>query len=447
MRITFLGATREVTGSSFLVETNNRKILLDCGFFQGYRLAEERNYAPFAFDPKSIDFLIVCHAHLDHVGRIPKLAREGFGGKIFSTAPTKEITELVLEDSYKLMKEESRRDEHLPLYGEMDIEAAMQLFETIGYDQEIEIADGIKLQFKNAGHILGSASMVLTSEGKKLVFSSDLGNAPSALLAPPEVPSAADFVIMETTYGGRVHEDIARRGEKLTSIINTTIANDGVLLLPTFAIERAQELLHDIEHFCTVWNCAIPTFYLDSPLAQKVTKVFEKYREFLDKEIRSEHIEDVFGMSRVKITSTVDESRQIESEKNPKIIMAGSGMMNGGRILYHLQNYIGDPKNTVLIVGYQAKGTLGRRLFDGEDEVKIFGKKYQVGAHIRAISSYSAHADSPQLLSWLSGIAGVKKVFLVHGENIEALAFSKIVKDKLNIECLIPQQGESYTFI
>src|SRR3990167_7038641 len=162
----------------------------------------------------------------------------------------------------------------------MDIEAAMQLFETIGYDQEIEIADGIKLQFKNAGHILGSASMVLTSEGKKLVFSSDLGNAPSALLAPPQIPSAADFVIMETTYGGRVHEDIARRGEKLTSIINTTIANDGVLLLPTFAIERAQELLHDIEHFCTVWNCAIPTFYLDSPLAQKVTKVFEKYREF-----------------------------------------------------------------------------------------------------------------------------------------------------------------------
>ncbi|MBI3283118.1 MBL fold metallo-hydrolase [Candidatus Curtissbacteria bacterium] len=444
MRITFLGAAREVTGSSFLVETCGKRILLDCGFYQGRIMAEERNYASFSYDPKTIDFLIICHAHLDHVGRIPKLVGEGFSGKIFSTAPTKEITQLVLEDSYKLMKEESRRDQHLPLYSEQDIAAAMQLFETVGYNKELEITDGVKLLFKNAGHILGSAVALLSCSGKRLVYTSDLGNSPCALLPPPETIDRADYVICETTYGGRIHEDIERRAQKLTEIIKTTIATGGVLLIPTFAIERAQELLHDIEHFCTDGDCAIPTFYLDSPLAQKVTKVFEKYPEFLSREVNSQHESDIFGLSRVKITSTVRESQEIESGENPKIIMAGSGMMNGGRILYHLENYIGDPKNTVLIVGYQAKGTLGRRLLDGEDEVRIFGKRYKVAANIRAIGSYSAHADSPQLLSWLSKISGVEKIFLVHGESDQSLAFAKLVKDRLSIECEIPQQGESF---
>lgn len=444
MRITFLGAAREVTGSSFLLETGGKKILLDCGFFQGSRFAEERNYAPFSFDPKSVDFLVICHAHLDHVGRIPKLVAEGFGGKIFSTAPTKEITQLVLEDCFKLMKEEARRENHSPMYRENDIEASMSLFETIGYGEELEIASGIKLVFKNAGHILGSAIAVLTCEGKRLVYTSDLGNAPSALLSAPETVEAADFVICETTYGGRVHEDVARRGEKLTEIINGTIANNGVLLIPTFAIERAQELLHDIDHFCTVGNCSIPTFYLDSPLAERVTQVFEKYPEFLSKKVNLEHVEDIFGLSRVKITTTVEESREIESAPNPKIVMAGSGMMNGGRILYHLQNYLENPTNTVLIVGYQARGTLGRRLFDGVSEVRIFGKKYTVGANIRAIGSYSAHADAPQLLSWFTTVGGLKKVFLVHGENSESVSFAKLVAERLKVECKIPQQGEEY---
>lgn len=444
MRITFLGAAREVTGSSFLLETCWKKILLDCGFFQGYSLAEERNYAPFAFDPKSIDFLVVCHAHLDHVGRIPKLVREGFGGKIFSTAPTKEITKLVLEDSLKLMREEAKRENHPPLFNEDNIEASMSLFETIRYDEEIEIASGIKLLFKNAGHILGSAVAILACEGIRLVYTSDLGNSPSALLSPPEIIDTADFVICESTYGGRVHEDVAKRGEKLTEIINTTITSGGVLLIPTFAIERAQELLHDIEHFCTIGNCAIPTFYLDSPLAEKVTMVFEKYPEFLGGHITPSHVKDLFGLSRVKITSSVEESKEIKAAENPKIIMAGSGMMNGGRILYHLQDYIEDIKNTILIVGYQAMGTLGRQLLDGENEVKIFGRKYRVGANIRAIGSYSAHADSHQLLAWLSSIAGVKKVFLVHGENSQSLTFAKLVRENLKIDCEIPQQGEEY---
>lgn len=444
MRITFLGAAREVTGSNFLLEACGKKILLECGFFQGYRLAEERNYAPFAFDPKSVDFLIVGHAHLDHVGRIPKLVREGFGGKVFSTAPTKELARLVLDDSLKLMREEAERDNHPPLYSESDIEDSMSLFETIGYNEELEIAGGIRLLFKNAGHILGSAIAILSCEGNRLVYTSDLGNAPAALLSAPEAVDAADYIICETTYGGRIHEDVASRGEKLTEIIGTTIANGGVLLIPTFAIERTQELLHDIEHFCTIGNCAIPTFYLDSPLAEKVTMVFEKYPEFLSRHINSSHVEDLFGLSRVKMTQSVEESKEIVDAPNPKIIMAGSGMMNGGRILYHLQNYIEDTKNTLLIVGYQAPGTLGRFLLDGEPEVKIFGRKYRVGANIREIGSYSAHADRVQLLAWLSKAAGAKKVFLVHGENSESVSFAKLVRERLDIECEIPQQGESY---
>lgn len=443
MRLTFLGAAREVTGASILVEVAGKKILLDCGFFQGSRVAEERNYAPFAFDPSSIDALVVCHAHLDHVGRIPKLVKEGFRGRIYCTAPTKELAYLVMEDNAKLMREEAKRDNHPPLYLDKDIATSMQLFETFRYDGQIEIVPGVKLTLKNAGHILGSAIAVLAVEEVTLVYTSDLGNTPSELLAPPAAIGRADYVICESTYGGRVHEDINMRHEKLSQIINSTIAQNGVLLIPAFAIERAQELLHDIEHFCTVANCAIPTFYLDSPLAEKVTKVFAKYPEYLNRSLAMSH-EDIFGLARLKITTTVEDSRAIDLTPNPKIIIAGSGMMNGGRILYHLQNYIDDPQNTLLVVGYQAKGTLGRRLLDGEQTIKIFGKRHQVAATIRAISSYSAHADAPQLVDWISEIDGVKQVFLVHGETEQLLALLQALKSTMDVEVMIPQQNEQY---
>ncbi|MBI2327487.1 MBL fold metallo-hydrolase [Candidatus Curtissbacteria bacterium] len=444
MRIFFYGACREVTGSNILVEVAGKKILLDCGIFQGSRMAEERNYSPFVFDAKSIDVVVVCHAHLDHTGRLPKLVKDGFRGKIYATAPTAQLTELVLDDSEKLMREESQRDNHPPLYGPAEIETTMELFTTIPYDEGVEISPGIKITLKNAGHILGSSVLILETEGKTLVYTSDLGNAPSELLSPPERIEKADFVISETTYGGRVHEDITKRHAKLNSIINSTISENGVLMIPTFAIERTQELLHDIEHFCTIANCTIPTFYLDSPLAEKVTRVFQKYPEYLNPRLNLAHDNDIFGLSRLRITSTVDASKQIDDAPNPKIIIAGSGMMNGGRILYHLQNYIGDANSTLLIVSYQSGGTLGRRLIDGEKVIKIFGKKYNVAANVVAIGSYSAHADAPQLLRWLSTISGVKKIFLVHGEGDQALAFGESVKEKMGVDVIIPQQGEMY---
>ncbi|MDP2632650.1 MAG: MBL fold metallo-hydrolase [Candidatus Curtissbacteria bacterium] len=445
MRVSFFGAAREVTGSNILVEVAGRRILFDCGIFQGVNLAEERNFAPFAYDVKSIDFIVVGHAHLDHVGRLPKIFRDGFRGRIFATAPTCELARLVLDDNQKLMSEEARREERPLLCQERDVDGVMGQFEAIPYGKTLEVFPGVKLTLKNAGHILGSALTILEGEDKKLVYTSDLGNSPCELLEPPDTIESADFVICESTYGGRVHEDISIRGETLNKIINSTISQNGVLMIPTFAIERTQELLHDIEHFCQVGKCEVPRFYLDSPLAEKVTKVFGRYPEFLNGKVKNEFKDGaIFALDHVQITSTVEESKSINNAPVPKIIIAGAGMMNGGRILFHLQKYIEDSKNSILIVGYQAVGTLGRRLVDGEHEIKIFGKKYDVGAQVHKIGSYSAHADQPQLVSWLSKIAGVKKVFLVHGESEESLALSLVIGDKMGVESIIPQQGEEY---
>ncbi|MBI3341952.1 MBL fold metallo-hydrolase [Candidatus Curtissbacteria bacterium] len=418
MILKFNGACREVTGSCVLVESGESKILLECGFFQGSSLAEDRNKEPFLFDPKTINALIVCHAHLDHVGRIPKLVKEGFAGKIFSTAPTKEIAQLVLQDTYKLMAEDAKRKKGEVIYDLEDVNAAV---------------------------VLGSAFAVLELEGKRLVYTSDLGNVPSELLSPPETVDQADIVICESTYGSRVHEDISTRQEKLNAILSSTITSRGVLLIPAFAIERTQELLHDIEHFCINGKCALPNFFLDSPLAEKVTEVFKKYPEYLNKNLfASGEDADVFALKRIKITGSAKESREIDDATSPKIIIAGSGMMNGGRILFHLQKYLEDANNAVLIVGFQAKGTLGRRLLDGDKQVKIFGKEYNVNAKILAIGSYSAHADSKQLIAWLSKISGLSKAFLVHGEVSEAEGLAASLRTQLQIEVDMPQLGEEY---
>src|SRR3990167_7521545 len=274
MRLSFFGACREVTGSNILLETSGQKIIIECGFFQGGGNSEERNFAPFMFNPASCNAVIVGHAHLDHTGRLPKLVQDGFSSQIFATAPTKELTELVLEDAQKLMEDEA----------------------------------------------------------EKLVYTSDLGNTPSLLLDEPENVTDCDYIICESTYGGRIHEDTSKRQQALAEIINGTVTQNGILLIPSFAIERTQELLHDIDHFCTINNCQKPTFFLDSPLAEKVTAVFKKYPKFLSNKLRHEHTDyDFFGLDRVKFTTTVAESKEIESAPNPKIIIAGSGMMNGGR--------------------------------------------------------------------------------------------------------------------
>lgn len=422
-----------------------KKILLDCGLFQGFRLAEERNYAPFAYDPKSIDLVIIGHAHLDHVGRLPKLVKDGFKGLIYCTKPTKDLLELVLIDSEKLMSEEARKDNHNPLYSEADVSSTMRLFKTISYDEQVELFPGVFVTLKNAGHILGSALTILEAEKTKLVYTSDIGNIPSTLLAPPAGIESADYLITESTYGGRVHEDVNKRLEKLSNILSTTVVTNGVLMIPSFSIERTQELLHDIEHFCTIEGCENPTFYLDSPLASKVTSVFVKYPKFLSKKLKSIHEKgDFFGLERLNITESVEESKAINTAANPKVIIAGSGMMNGGRIIHHLKQHIENKNNTLLIVGYQANGTLGRKIFDGEKEIKLFGKRFKVNAQVKAIGSYSAHADSIQLVRWISKIKNLKKAFLIHGESEQMVSLSKKLKSELQLDSVMAQQNESY---
>lgn len=445
MRVSFYGACREVTGSNILVEAAGKKILLDCGLFQGYRLAEERNFAPFSYDPRTIDALIIGHAHLDHTGRLPKLVRDGFRGQIFCTEPTKDLVQLVLEDSEKLMRDEAKRDNHSPLYLASDIKNTMQLFKTVGYDQEVLITEDVKFTLKNAGHILGSSLTIIEAEGSKLVYTSDIGNTPSALLDPPAQITDSDYLICESTYGGRIHENVNRRMEKLSEALFSTIATNGVLLIPSFAVERTQELLHDIDHFCFREGCAKPAFFLDSPLASKVTSVFKKYPNFLGKKLNNEHQKgDFFGLERLHISESVEQSKEINTAANPKVIIAGSGMMNGGRILHHLKQYIENKNSAILIIGYQASGTLGRKIFEREREIKIFNKKYEVKAKIMAIGSYSAHADLPQLVNWISKIENLKNVFIIHGESDQMLVFAKELKNKLNLDSIIAQQNEVY---
>jgi len=445
VRLTFLGATREVTGSSILLEASGKKVLLDCGLFQGTRMSEERNYSPFPFRASEIDFVIVCHAHLDHTGRLPKLAREGFTGKVFATAPTRELTQLVLEDSEKLMEEKAERENILPLYKIEDVSRILDQFETLSYEQTVEISPEIKITLKNAGHILGSAVAFVESRGVRLAYTSDLGNVPSLLLNPPAHIDNADYIICESTYGGRVHEDVKSRRLKLAEVINNTISQNGILMIPSFAIERTQELLHDIEDFCSVSGCDRPTFYLDSPLAQKVTAVFGKYPEYMSATLQKNHKNrNFFGLERIHFSNSVDESKQLELAPNPKVIIAGSGMMNGGRILHHLLNFASDGKNSILILGYQAQGTLGRRIFEGNREVRIYGKKVIVNAQIKSIGSYSAHADMPQIVDWLSYSKNVKTIFLTHGEVDQQLTLSSTIKSELGKQVIIPQMGESH---
>jgi len=445
MRLSFYGACREVTGSNIMLEASGEKIIIECGFFQGGGNSEERNFSPFTFNPESCNTVIVGHAHLDHTGRLPKLVKDGFSGRIFATAPTKDLTELVLVDAQKLMEEEAGRNNHKLLYTKEDVARTMEKFTTISYKERTEIAKNVYLTFLNAGHILGSAISIIEAEGIKIAYTSDLGNKPSILLDEPQNITEADYVICESTYGGRIHEDAGKRQTLLSEIINSTISQNGILLIPSFAIERTQELLHDIDHFCTINSCQKPTFFLDSPLAEKVTEVFKKYPNFLSNKLRHEHTDyDFFGLERVKFTTAVEESKKIESAPNPKIIIAGSGMMNGGRILHHAKRYLSSSKNSLLIVGYQAKGTLGRRLLDKEPQVVIFGKKIPVNAKIRAIGSYSAHADSPQIIDWISKVSNVKKVFLVHGEGDQAIILSKLLREKLNLDTQIPQMGEFF---
>ncbi len=451
MKLTFYGGAQMVTGANYLVETKTEKLLVDCGLFQEGMGYVHKNYESFPYKVEDIKFLLVTHSHLDHIGRIPKLVADGFKGKIISTAPTKDLSEVALYDSLSLMEEEAEYHGHQPLFKEEDLKKAMEMWDTIEYDEELKLSPSFKCRFKDAGHILGSAIIeVWAKEGKKerkICFTGDLGNPPVPILKPIEYIDETDYLVIESAYGNRVHEDRSERKKLLERTIEDTVKSGGVLMIPAFANERTQEILFEINEL--VENGRVPKvpFFIDSPLAAKITEIYKKYTRFYNQEASNliKSGDQIFKFPGLRFTLTTEESKLINDVPPPKIIIAGSGMLQGGRILHHLKRYLPDEKSTLLFIGYQVKGSLGRLLFDGTKEVKIHNEIIPVRAKILAIGGYSAHADQEMLRFFVSKIKkNIKKVFVVQGEEESVKTLALLIKDYLAIETSTPLQGESF---
>jgi len=446
--ITFYGGARSVTGSNFMFEVRETNMLVDCGFFQGSIIGADRNRKDFGYNPRDIDILFVTHAHIDHIGRIPMLVKQGFNGKIYSTPPTHDIAKLMLTDSMRVLAGEAREKKIEPIYNEADVVKAMSLWETYDYHDAIKLPEGGSATLKDAGHILGSAMIDFEYNGKHVVFTGDLGNSPAPLLYDTESIAGADYLIMESVYGDRNHENLKDRQYILEDVIEETINSGGVLMVPAFSLERTQDLLFEINNL--VENGKIPSVpvYLDSPLAIKVTDIYKQYQQYFNKNTQDviKSGDDIFSFPKLKRTLSREESMEIVRQKGPKIILAGSGMSNGGRIIHHEKQYLSDPKNTLLLVGYQAPGTRGREIADGAKEVEILGKKVVIKAKVINLRGYSAHKDSDALFDFVNNAQDtLKKVFVVLGEPKSSFYLAQRIRDYIGVEAVIPDEGDKVT--
>lgn len=445
MKITFCGGAGTVTGANYLVQSGATKILIDCGLEQGGSFVEGRNFEPFSYDPAEIAAVFITHAHIDHTGLLPKLYKNGFRGVVYSTEPTREFAELLLLDSEHILEMEAERKGHTPLYTEADVQALMGLWQGIRYHHPIAIGD-FSIEFFDAGHILGSAFIKVEAEGKKVIFSGDLGNYPAPIIRPTEFIDDADYCLIESTYGGRVHEPAGERRLSLERAIEDTVQAGGVLMIPAFAMERTQELLYQLNEL--IENGRVPKvpIYIDSPLAIKLTKVYSRYSQYFNDEVREQihNGDDILSFPGLHFALTPEESKKINEVPAPKVVIAGSGMSHGGRILHHEIRYLPSDKNMLLIIGYQAKGSMGRRIIEGATSVTIFGEHVPVHCQVRSVSAYSAHADQPRLLAWLHPMkASLKKVFLVQGEEDQSQALKEKIESDLGLPAVVPQAGET----
>lgn len=454
MKISFHGACREVTGSCILVETKKLKFLVDCGMFQGGDLSLDKNSDPFAFDPKTINFVLLSHAHIDHCGRLPKLYKEGFRGKIYSTAPTRDLTRLMLNDSCRIIAREASDAGLEPFFSEDDVTFTMKLFNDLPYNKEIIIGGGVKVKLKNAGHILGSCFFeVWIKEGKeekKVVFSGDLGNSPARIIRDLEKADGADLVFTESTYAGVTHESRQEGIKMIRRAITECVKNKGALMIPIFALEKVQEILYELNDL--VENKKIPyvPIFLDSPLAIKTTEIYKDYEYLYDKESMKLIVsgDDLFDFPGLEFTASSEDSKKINSLPRPKVILAGSGMCNGGRIQYHLKFNLDDKNSQVLLVSYQVKGTLGRKLLTGSKSVSIDNLNIPVKAKVSVVNSYSAHADHTALMDWLKKIKNPKPkhIFIVHGEEEANEILAKDISKKIKTHPIIPECNQVYEF-
>lgn len=450
LKLTFVTGVTTVTGANFLLETvppeETIRILIDCGMEQGSGDAEKNNRMPFSYDPTTIDYLLVTHAHIDHIGRIPKLVKDGFKGKIFSTPETRALAPLLLEDSAHLLEGEAERKGLPVLYNMNDVKKAFTLWHEIPYHTPTKLHGGFDIYIKDAGHILGSGMYEITYNGKKILFSGDLGNSPTPLLPDTEKIIGESYVVMESVYGDRNHESHAERRNKLEDVIEDTVLSGGALVVPCFSLEKTQVILHEINTLVEEGRVPSVPVFLDSPLAIKVTEIYRHFQKNFNKEVREEIKggDDVFNFKNLRLIQSSEESKHLLDVPNPKIIIAGSGMSNGGRVVHHEINYLPDPKSTILLIGYQSHGTLGRRIQEKPKSVKIFGQDVSVRAKIVQIDGYSSHKDSDNLLQFVADTRDtVKKVFPVMGEPKSSIFLAQKIQDNLGVEAYHPEDGES----
>ncbi len=466
MKITFCGAAGTVTGSCFWVNTNNINFLVDCGMFQGIKEIKERNYHDFLFDPKDIDFILLTHAHVDHCGLIPKLYKKGFRGKIYTTKATTALCSVVLPDSahiqemeveFKNIKNERKGLPLLePIYTTADAQGCLENFFSVDYEEQIQITESIHAHFQDAGHILGSAiiEVCIKEEGteKKIVFSGDLGNIGQPILDDPTKIHEADILIVESTYGNRYHLNASNKLDELAFAVNMTMKKGGNLVVPSFAVERTQDLIYELKLMMDEKKIPEVDIYIDSPMAVEATKVFLENHEFcLDEEFK--HVCGIDGKKcfeefpHLKYILSVQESMALNRVKSGAVIISASGMAEAGRIKHHLKYNLWRKESTILFVGYQAEGTLGRRILDGAEKVTIHGEEVVVKADIINIEGFSAHADQKGLLDWIRHFKNTpKQLFLVHGEMAALENMKRIIASELGVKANIPMIGSEYDF-
>ena len=474
MKITFLGATKMVTGSNFLVEAAGKKFLVDCGIYQGKAELENENYKPFEFNPAEIDFMLLTHAHIDHSGRIPKLYNEGFNGPIYAHKATCDLCGIMLPDSGHIQEMESewknkkrlRKGEKIipPLYTAEDAVKCLEIFSAVKYDEIIQVDTNIFVRFNDAGHMLGSSIIEVwaNEDGKetKAVFTGDLGNNDIPLLSSPTMLESCDYLIMESTYGSRLHIKNDQKAEMFLDIVSETIDNGGKVIIPSFAVGRTQEILYEInkiketrddEEFRRKYKTLMKVpVYVDSPLAISATEVFRQNTDLFDDEIKQkmESGDNPLEFPGLKFTQTAEESIALNESQEPAIIISASGMCEVGRIKHHLKHNIWNPNNTILFVGYQAPGTLGYSIVNGAKRVKIFGEECAVNARIEYIEGYSGHADQEWLMNFIySFISKPKHIFLVHGEEESQEVLKNKILQETGIDVSIPEYGETYEML
>ncbi|OGG40566.1 hypothetical protein A2118_03950 [Candidatus Kaiserbacteria bacterium GWA2_50_9] len=452
MRLSFYGGAGKVTGSNFLIEGARGKVLVDCGIEQGADFVEAHIYGPFPYDVKSVDALVLTHAHLDHVGRIPKLVRDGFRGKIYMTPPTKDLAELILRDSVGILGEEASRRGVAPLYEEKDVDETFSLIETLNYHTEKEVAPGLSVYLRNVGHILGSASVRITDkeDGTTLALTGDIGNSPSPLLPNWEPVPDADVLVMESVYGDRLHPPQKERVAKLRDALARAIAKNGTILIPAFSLERTQLMLYELSNFFAVGDLPKVPVFLDSPLAIHVTEVYEKwgmtyFKPETEDEMKREG--SIFNFPFLKKTLSREQSGEIEKTAGPKIIIAGAGMSHGGRIGGWEARYLPDPSSTLIIVGYQAPGSPGRRMRGGASSVRINGNEVQIKAKVESLGGWSAHADRDQLLKFAEAALSEKRpkvIFTAIGEPSAERFLAQRIHDYLGGNAIVPEYGQTW---